>query len=153
MTIAVDRLLFVAYVVTCIVLCSNLLFLWAYSGSVRAGTKLVVNPEDAAVFKFTLADIDPPAVARVLRAHRNAQAIIFPFTLLALLYVLAGGSARVGIPILVVFAGARLAHSMAYLRAKQPGRTIAFVVSGVALTALAAALVWVLVVGPTAHAG
>ena len=151
MTIHVDHLLFTAYVATCLVLCTNLLFLWAHSGTVRAQSKLVVNPEDAAVFKLPQADLDPPAVARVLRAHLNAQATIFPFSLLALLYVLAGGSSAVGIPIFVLFTGARLAHSLAYLRARQPWRTIAFVLSGLAVIALAVALIWVIVQGPTGH--
>jgi hypothetical protein len=38
---------------------------------------------------------------------------------------------------------------MAYLRAKQPWRTIAFVVCGLAVIALAVALIWVIVHGPT----
>jgi len=40
---------------------------------------------------------------------------------------------------------ARIAHSIFYLAAKQPWRTIAFAISGVALIALAIALIWRLV--------
>jgi hypothetical protein len=47
-----------------------------------------------------VAEIDPPIVARILRAHRNAEATIYPFLLLGLVYVLAGGGSKTAIPIL-----------------------------------------------------
>jgi hypothetical protein len=52
------------------------LSLWGYSGAVRAKTKTAINKEDAAMQSARLAETDPPEVARVLRAHSNAQASI-----------------------------------------------------------------------------
>src|SRR5580700_3620539 len=135
----------VAYAVTLLVLSANLIFLWAASGAARNASKVAINPEDAALFKVPLEPQDPQAVARVLRAHANAQATIYPFLFLGLTYVLVGGSARVASIIFAVFAVARIAHSIIYLAGKQPWRTIAFVVSGLALIALAVALIWRLV--------
>ena len=140
---------FVAYCVTAIVLCLNLLFLWGYSGGVRTGAKSAPNPEDAALFKVDLDPTDPPVVARVLRAHANAQAMIFPFLLLGLLYVLACGSYRAASVIFAVFVVARLAHSGFYLAGKQPWRTVSFAVSGLAMIALIVALIWRLAVMPS----
>jgi uncharacterized MAPEG superfamily protein len=133
---------FVAYGITALVLCLNLLALWGYSGGVRTGSKKAANPEDAALFKVEFEPGDPPQVARVLRAHANAQAIVYPFLLLGLLYVLAGGPAGIGTVIFAVFVVARLAHSGFYLAAKQPWRTLSFVVSALATVALMGALIW-----------
>jgi uncharacterized MAPEG superfamily protein len=135
----------VAYAVTLLVLSANLIFLWAASGAARNASKAAINPEDAALFKAPLMAQDPPGVARVLRAHANAQATIYPFLFLGLTYVLVGGSARVAWVIFAIFALARIAHSIFYLAAKQPWRTIAFAISGLALIALAIALIWRLV--------
>src|SRR5580693_2073863 len=90
---------FPAYAVTCVVLCLNLLVLWASSGAVRAKGGMAINPEDGARYGAAVSELDPPAVARVLRAHRNAEATIYPFLLLGLVYVLAGGRAALAIPI------------------------------------------------------
>jgi prostaglandin-E synthase 1 len=135
----------VAYAVTLLVLSANLVVLWAASGAARNASKVAINPEDAALFKVPLLAQDPPTVARVLRAHANAQATIYPFLFLGLTYVLAGGSARVAWIIFAVFVVARIAHSILYLAGKQPWRTVAFSVSGLALIALAIALIWRLV--------
>ena len=119
---------FQAYAVTCVVLCLNLLFLWSYSGVVRGKTKTAINAEDSARFHVPLTAGDPPEVARVLRAHSNAQASIYPFLLLGLVFVLAGATAQTAIPIFAIFTVARLLHSYVYLAGKQPWRTITFVV-------------------------
>jgi prostaglandin-E synthase 1 len=137
---------FIAYAVTAIVLCLNLMFLWGFSGGARSQSKVAINPEDAALFGAALQETDPPAVARVLRAHANAGATIYPFLLLGLVFVLAGGSALAAEIIFAVFVLARLAHSGFYLAGKQPFRTIAFTISAVALLALIVALIWRLAV-------
>jgi prostaglandin-E synthase 1 len=135
----------VAYAVTLLILSANLIVLWALSGAARNSSKAAINPEDAALFKVPLLAQDPPAVARVLRAHANAQATIYPFLFLGLTYVLVGGSTRAAWIIFAIFVVARIVHSIVYLAGKQPWRTIAFAVSGLALIALAVALIWRLV--------
>ena len=135
---------FAAYAATALVLSVNLLMLWVSSGSVRARGGVAINPEDGLRFGAEVAEADPPAVARYLRAHRNAEATIYPFLLLGLVYILAGGTAAVALPVFAVFVLARIAHSISYLNALQPWRTVAFAISLLALLALMAALTLVL---------
>jgi len=142
---------FPAYAVACLVLCTNLLFLWVYSGGVRAKTGTATNPEDSVRYHAALSESDPPAVARVLRAHRNAEANIYPFLLLGLVIVLAGGSARTAYILFGVFTVARLLHSAAYLRGKQPWRSVFFGIGALALIALMVCII-VLLVHPQAKA-
>jgi prostaglandin-E synthase 1 len=131
----------VAYAITCVVLCLNLLTLWASSGAIRAKGGVAINPEDGARYGVPVSEIDPPTVARLLRAHRNAEATIYPFLLLGLLFVFTGGKAAIAIPIFAIFVVARIAHSIVYLKAMQPWRTIAFAVSLVAIVVLMGAVV------------
>jgi microsomal prostaglandin-E synthase 1 len=138
---------FVVYAITCLVLCVNLLFLWGYSGAARAKTKTAINEEDAVRFGASLAELDPPTVARVLRAHDNAQASIYPFLFLGLVFVLAGGTAGTATVIFGIFTGARLLHSIFYLAGKQPWRTIFFSVGGLATIALMLAIIWLMIKG------
>jgi len=135
---------FLAYAFTCLVLSLNLLALWVSSGALRAKSGVAVNPEDGVRYGAPVSESDPPAVARLLRAHRNAEATIYPFLLLGLVYVLAGGGARIAVPIFTIFIAARIAHSIVYLRAMQPWRTIAFATSLLAMIALMAAVFRVL---------
>jgi uncharacterized MAPEG superfamily protein len=132
---------FVAYAITCIVLCLNLLMLWVSSGAIRAKGGLAINPEDGSRYGVPVSELDPPTVARLLRAHRNAEATIYPFLLLGLLFVFTGGKAAIAIPIFAIFVVARIVHSIVYLKAMQPWRTIAFAVSLLAVVALVGAII------------
>ena len=122
---------FAIYALSIVVLCLNVLVLWGYSGAVRAKTKTTMNPEDARTTSKG-ADVvaaDPPAVARVLRAHRNAVDNIVPFALLAFLFVVFGASPTMTAIFCGTFTAFRLVHSFAYLAEKQPWRTISFVIA------------------------
>jgi uncharacterized MAPEG superfamily protein len=134
---------FVAYVVMLIVLSLNLLLLWAYSGSVRGKTKTTPNKEDASTVSkgAQLVETEPPEVARVLRAYKNAEANIVPFLLLGLVYVLAGASAVAAEVVFGVFTVARLAHSFAYLGGKQPWRSMMYGIGALDTLALIGLLV------------
>ncbi len=132
---------FVVYALTAVVLCLNLLVLWIYSGLTRGGTKTAINVEDAAQFGTSLVPADPPEVARVLRAHRNAEAAIYPFLVLGLVFVLAGGSAGTAKIIFGIFTAARLLHSGVYLAGRQPWRAISFVVGALTTVVLMVAVV------------
>jgi uncharacterized MAPEG superfamily protein len=136
---------FFAYALTCLLLCANLIFLWAFSGATRGKTKTAINPEDAAQFGGALVDADPPEVARVLRAHTNAQANIYPFLFLGLVFVLSGGSAAVAKIIFGIFVVARFAHTYVYLAGKQPWRSIFFIIGGLATIALMLDIAWLLI--------
>jgi prostaglandin-E synthase 1 len=124
------------YAVTALILSTNLIIVWSYSGLVRARTKIAINPEDAQRFKTKLEDFDPPEVRRVLRAHANANANIIPFLILGLVYVLIGGTAGTAKIIFGIFTVARLLHSIAYLAGRQPWRTIFFSIAALAMGAL-----------------
>lgn len=133
------------YAITSLVLCLNLLFLWGYSGATRTKTKSSPNEEDIAKFGGALNEIDPPPVARVLRAHRNAQASIYPFLFLGLVFVLAGGGYVTATILFGTFTAARLLHSVVYLKGKQPWRTLCFVVGMFATFALIVDIGWLLI--------
>ena len=131
---------FFVYVFTCLVLSLNLLVLWVASGAIRAQGGVAVNPEDGARYGAPVSEFDPPAVARLLRAHRNAEATIYPFLMLGLVYVLAGGEAWFAVPVFAIFIVARIAHSIVHVKAMQPWRTVAFATSLLAIFALMAAV-------------
>jgi uncharacterized MAPEG superfamily protein len=135
---------FLPFAISSIVLALNLLFLWGWSGAVRGKTKTAMNPEDSERFGATLVADHPPEVARVLRAHSNAVANIVPFLMLALLYVLIGGTARFAWIVFGIFVGARILHSIVYLNAKQPWRTLMFVVGGVATLVLLGDIIYMM---------
>jgi microsomal prostaglandin-E synthase 1 len=137
---------FTAYSITTLALCLNLLALWGYSGATRATSKIVINEEDARTVArgADYAEHNPPAVARVLRAHANAMAMIVPFLMLGWLFVALGGSALQARIMFGVFVVARYVHSIVYIRGLQPARTIVFVISGAATAILFASDVWLL---------
>jgi peroxiredoxin/uncharacterized MAPEG superfamily protein len=143
---------FVVYALTCIVLSLNLLLLWAYSGAVRSKTGTAINKEDADRFGAKHELADPPEVARVLRAHTNAQAAIVPFLILGFVYVLAGGPPGFAKLVFGTFVAARLLHSLAYLAGRQPWRTVFFSVGAVATGALIVDLGLLIAKGPIAVA-
>jgi uncharacterized MAPEG superfamily protein len=129
---------FGVYALCSVVLCLNMLGLWGWSGSVRGKTKTTPNPEDAATVAkgVSVRDEDPPDVARVLRAQRNADVNIVPFLVLGLIYVINGASVVMAWILFGGFTVARLAHTVAYLNARQPWRTIFFVMGGLITLAL-----------------
>jgi prostaglandin-E synthase 1 len=145
MIITTTNPVFLVYVLACLLLVANLLFLWLYSGVVRTGSGVVMNREDGAALDYPLAEVDPPEVARVLRAHANAQAITYPFLILGLVFVLAGGGLKSAAIIFGIFTVARLWHTIVYLRGKQPWRTVAFSVSYLAVVALLLDVAWLMI--------
>ena len=136
---------FVIYAITCLALCGNLLFLWVYSGVKRGSTKTSPNEEDVARFGGSFTEIDPLPIARILRAHSNAQATIYPFLVLGMVFILAGGTRWTATILFGTFTIARLLHSIMYLKAKQPWRTFFFVVGGLATIALMLAIIWLMI--------
>ena len=133
----------VVYLITAAAIGLHMVLLDAYSGVVRVRTKTVVNPEDIRVSGngTRVVDEDPPAVARVLRAHRNLIANGVPFLLLGLAWVLTGASFTWAIGLFGTFFAARLIHTIAYVSEKQPWRTACFVVGQLALAGILVALV------------
>lgn len=134
---------FLYYSSAMVLLCINVLALWGYSGAARAKTKTTMNPEDVVHVARGAAIVphDPPEVARVLRAHRNAVDNIWPFAILGLLFVMWGGGAKATAIFCGVFVFARLGHTLAYLGEKQPWRTIFFTIASLDTLVLTAFLI------------
>jgi glutathione S-transferase len=132
----------VVYLVTAVAVALHMVLLDAYSGIVRAKSKTVVNREDLSVTRkgTALVDADPPAVARVQRAHRNLLANGVPFLLLGLAWVLSGATAGWALALFGTFVAARFVHSIAYVTEKQPWRTAAFAVGQLALVGVVVAI-------------
>lgn len=134
---------FAAYAIATTVLCLNLVVVWNASGGVRAKTKTTPNREDVKTFgdEIRVTDDEAASVARVMRVHRNAVAVVVPFLFLALVYVLLGAPAREAAALLGVFTAARVVHSVVYTLGVQPWRTLSYVVSQLALGAVVVQIV------------
>lgn len=114
----------------------------------RIASKTIINPEDAAVQKdATLALADTAAVQRVQRAHRNLVETSAPFFAIGLLFALTTPDALVTRSVFAVYVAARVAHAAFYLSAKQPFRTVSFVIGKFCLLGMAARVGWVVLTG------
>lgn len=120
---------FFAYAVSSVVLSFNMFVLWNMSGGVRGKTGTTPNPEDAAAFKRTVAEVDPADVARVVRAHRNSADNSVPFMILGLIFTTLGPSALEAQILFYGFAALRVLYSFFYLKGIQPWRTASYAVS------------------------
>jgi prostaglandin-E synthase 1 len=107
----------------------------------RSGVKKYLNPEDHKVAFVGATQVDGaehPDVARVQRAHRNLLESLPLFFALGLIYVLCGASplgAKICFPL---FAGARVLHSIVYIKGLQPWRTMSFFLGTFSLLGTAA---------------
>jgi uncharacterized membrane protein YecN with MAPEG domain len=107
-------------------------------GRARMRANAFVIPEDAKLFGNVEAVREEVAeVVRASRAWRNDLENIPIFLFLGLIYVLAMLSTTGAVIYFGVFTLARIAHTIFYLNAMQPWRTIAYTVGALASTALA----------------
>ena len=124
------------YSLTAIVLALKMAAIAVVQGRARQGAGVFVNPEDASMFKATQAPQEVETVRRAARAWLNDLENIPIFLILAWTYVAAGLSAGAFAIYCVVFTVARILHTIFYLSAVQPWRSIFFTVGGVAMLAL-----------------
>lgn len=95
----------------------------------RRKARIVVNPEDTMVNPGAEARAEEaPATLRAKRAHLNDGENIPGFLILALLFTLADCSALAGWAYFGTYFVARTLHTIFYLRAMQPWRTVMFTV-------------------------
>jgi prostaglandin-E synthase 1 len=130
---------FKLYAVCCAVLSFQMLVLGAMTAARRSKAKNYLNPEDVKVaFKdATLVEgAEHPDVARVQRAHRNLLESLPLFFALGLIFVLAGGSPLGANICFGGFTGARILHSIVYIKALQPWRTVTFAIGVLSLLGL-----------------
>lgn len=137
----ISPLLAAAYGYTAAALALILMALWILSGVARARSGVTLNAEDGAKWNKPVEPADPPAVARVLRAHANAEALSYPFLALGAAFVLLNGNVLFAKVVFAGFVVARLLHAVAYLRSWQPARSIFFALSFFLLLGLAGAVV------------
>ena len=138
-----DAEAFNVYLICVVALTFNLLFLAGWTGVRRSQAKTFVNPEDAKALKGTLAEREVDTVERVQAAHRNALENIPIFAILGLLYVMTGASKTGALAYFVTFTVARWLHSIMYLRALQPFRTIMFAIGTLVIVGLSIQLLLV----------
>lgn len=130
---------FALYALFAVTLSVLLLVVDASSGAVRSKSKTTPNPEDVRTVNkgATVVDADPDAVARVMRAHRNALANIVPFLIVMFVYVALGATAQWVLILCGIFTAMRVMHALVYIRALQPWRTISFAVGQLCIAAAA----------------
>ncbi|HEX8437782.1 MAPEG family protein [Archangium sp.] len=114
------------YALCAIVLVIKMYAVAIYTAITRGRLKVAVNVEDGARFGRQVTATEHPEVERVQRAHRNDLENIPAFLIIGLIAVLAGAPV-LGLQIcLIAFTAARVAHSVAYLKALQPWRSVSF---------------------------
>ena len=123
------------YALTTIVLALKMAAISVVQGRARTAANSFVNPEDAAMFGGTIVPQEVAGVQRAAKAWMNDLENIPIFLILALTYAIAGLSSTAFIVYCVVFTVARILHTIFYLSAVQPWRTIVYTVG--ALTSLA----------------
>lgn len=130
---------FKLYAICTVILSLQMLVLGAMTAAKRANRKGYLNPEDKSVAMKDAALVEGgehPDVARVIRAHRNLLESLPIFFILGLLCVLVG-VAPLGAQICFgAFTGARVLHSIVYLKAMQPWRTMFFAIGALSLIAM-----------------
>jgi glutathione S-transferase len=124
------------YTITAIVLTVKMVAISLVQGRARVAAGIFINGEDAATFAGTEASEEAPAVRRAARAWRNDLENIPIFLILAWIYVAAGLSVTAFVIYCLVFVACRILHTIFYLNAVQPLRTISFTVGAVTMLAL-----------------
>jgi uncharacterized MAPEG superfamily protein len=100
-------------------------------GLARTRAGVFINPEDARTFGAQTAVEEAAMVKRAARAWHNDLENIPIFLILGWIYVTAGLSATAFLIYCAVFVVARIVHTICYLNAIQPLRTIMFTVGAV----------------------
>jgi len=121
------------YAITAIVLALKMAAISVVQGRGRLNAGAFTNPEDAKSFGAQLASAEAPAVERASKAWRNDLENIPIFLIIAWIYVYAGLTAKAFVIYCIVFMIARVAHTICYLNAIQPWRTVAFTVGAITM--------------------
>jgi prostaglandin-E synthase 1 len=130
---------FKLYAICCAILSMQMLVLGGYTAATRARVKKFLNPEDSKVsFKDTTVvdGAEHPDVARVMRAHRNMNETLPLFFALGLIFVLTGASPMGARICFGTFTVTRVLHSIVYIKALQPWRTMMYALGAFALVGM-----------------
>jgi uncharacterized MAPEG superfamily protein len=123
------------------ILTINMLFKATLIGVLRNMRGVHISPED---YRLLGRPVRPPdeLIERTRRAHQNDVENILPFFGIGLLFALSGVSPTVAWWLIVVFTASRLLHTVFYLAARQPWRSLIFTVGALDLGAMAVLLLW-----------
>jgi len=130
---------FKLFAICSVILSAQMLILGGYTAATRAKNKNFLNPEDMKVsFKEAklVEGAEHPDVSRVQRAHRNLLESLPLFFALGLIYLLAGASPLGAKICFGAFTGARVLHSVIYIKEVQPWRTITYAIGSLALAGM-----------------
>jgi glutathione S-transferase len=121
----------VLYAVASSVLIIILYGLGFWTAKIRNDGKKIINAEDVKVNRGAVhVEVEPPAVARIKRAHSNAIENAVPFFVVGFLYTQTVPSTTAAAAFFGSFVLVRLLHALFYLSATQPFRTLSFAVGG-----------------------
>lgn len=122
---------FPAYATALLLLGFNLLGLANATALTRGQASEVINPEDQALNKkaTVVFEAGNDKTARYRRAHRNALENVPFFLISGFVLTALGASATIGAALFYPFAALRILHSVCYVKALQPFRTISFVLA------------------------
>jgi uncharacterized MAPEG superfamily protein len=124
------------YAITAIVLALKMAAISVVQGRGRLSSGTFTNPEDVKAFGGREASEEAPAVLRASKAWRNDLENIPIFLIVAWIYVYAELSVVAFVIYCLVFIVARIGHTIFFLNAVQPARTIAFTVGALSFLAL-----------------
>ena len=133
------------YAVCTVVLFVKMVAIGIYQGYYRIGRGAFQTPEDARWVGRQALDEELPEVRRGTKAWRNDVENIPMFLILGFVYMLLGAPATLGAWLFGIFTIARILHTLFFLAALQPWRTLAYAV-GLGATLVLAAGVLVQVV-------
>ncbi|MBC7474793.1 MAG: MAPEG family protein [Candidatus Sericytochromatia bacterium] len=118
------------YAVCCIILFLKIFALGMVQGASRAKNKVFMKPEDAKMAGGVVSTSDTPMAITAGNAIKNDLENIPMFLFLALVYVMTNCWDRGSLIYFSIFTFARIMHSVCFLKAIQPWRSIFY---GIAL--------------------
>jgi uncharacterized MAPEG superfamily protein len=124
------------YALTAVLLALKMAAISVVQGRARTAAKKFLNPEDARALGGEAVAEEVETVVRGGRAWRNDLENIPIFLILAWVYVAAGLSTTLFFIYCAVFVVARIVHTICYLNAVQPLRTISYSIGALAMLAL-----------------
>jgi uncharacterized MAPEG superfamily protein len=124
------------YAVCAVILFLKMFAISAYQGVHRFRSMSFRNPEDARAAGRAPVAEEVPQVRRAAQAWLNDLESIPIFLALGVAYVLVGASPAAAPGLFVAFTAARVAHTVCYLLALQPWRTIAYAIGIACLFAM-----------------
>lgn len=116
-----------------LILVLKMIAVGSYTSLVRIRRGNYASPEDYALQGLSPVATPDEDIERARRAHRNDLENILPFLGVAVFYALTQPSMLMARVFFWGFCGARILHSVFYLRQQQPHRTIAFLIGMVLL--------------------